>query len=64
MNLGEFRKQTAHMPDDIDLMMAEVETGFKYSPVESATIQEINFSEEPDGSGESAKETVLILDGI
>ncbi|TDQ12191.1 hypothetical protein [Pedobacter metabolipauper] len=64
MTLGEFKKKTEHLPDHIEMMMAEVETGFKYSPVESATVQDINFSEEPDGSGASAKETVLILDGI
>lgn len=62
MNLGEFRKLTAYLPDSIDLFIGERVTDFGYGLVNSATVKEIAMTEESDGTGEKAFETVLILD--
>lgn len=62
MTLGEFRKLTREMPDTIDLYVGERLTEFRYGLVNSATFKTIKFSEEPDGSGESAIDEVLVLE--
>lgn len=62
MNLGEFRKKTAHLSDNVDLFMGERLTDFRYGLVNSATFKEINMTEEPDGSGESATQEVIVLE--
>lgn len=62
MNLGEFRKQTAHLADHTDIFIGERLTEFKYGLVNSATFKTITFSEDTDGEGESATDDVLVLE--
>lgn len=62
MTLGEFRKQTAHLSDSTDIYMGERLTEFTYGLVNSVTFKTISLTEEPDGSGESATDDVLVLE--
>ena len=62
MNLKEFRERTKNMPDNTDIYIGERLTEFKYGFVNSATFKTINMTEEPNGSGESATEDVLVLE--
>jgi len=62
MNLKEFRERTKNMPDNTDIYIGERLTEFKYGLVNSAAFKTISMTEEPDGSGESAKDDVLILE--
>lgn len=50
------------MPDTIDLYMGERLTDFRYGLVNSATLKTISFSEEPDRSGESTTDEVIVLE--
>jgi hypothetical protein len=62
MTLGEFRKQTAKMPDHLDLFMDErlTDTDFKYGLVNSIERKEIEFSE-GYGGGPTANVEVIVL---
>lgn len=61
MTLGQFRKLTKDMPDELDLFVAERRTEFAFGLVNSAYIKEIGFSEEPEDKP-IAHEEVLVLD--
>lgn len=53
-------------PDDMEVLFAEIETGFKYAPVNSVRLQTIRFAEDPDADadyeGPEAFEDCIILD--
>lgn len=61
MTLKEFREKTKHLPENLELFMAERKTEFTYGLVNSAYVKEINFKEDPDGEV-LATDKVLILD--
>jgi hypothetical protein len=61
MNAGKLKQLLAPIPDEMDVYIAEVETGFKYAPVEEVRQEEINFMEEPGGKV-LATEKVVIID--
>lgn len=63
MTLGQFRKLTENMPDNLDLFVAERRTEFSFGLVNSAYVKEIGFAEDP--MGETIAELnmeVLVLD--
>lgn len=61
MTLGQFRKITKGMPDNLELFVTERRTEFAFGLVNSAYIKEIGFSEDPEDEP-IAHEEVLILD--
>ena len=61
MNIKELKEKIAHLPDNMEVFIAERKTEFTYGLVNSAVVKTINMKEEPDGEV-LAKDTVLILD--
>jgi hypothetical protein len=61
MTLGEFRRKTEDLPDGIELFMDDRKTEFRYELVNSIMVKDIKMTEDPDGGGASAIETVLVL---
>ena len=60
MNIKALKKAIEHLPDHMDVFVGERLTEFKYGLVNSTTVKEINFMEEPDGEP-MATDTVFIL---
>lgn len=60
MTLGEFRKQTADYPGNIDLFIDERLSEFKYGLVNSIEKKKITFSEQ-DGGHQKARVEVIVL---
>jgi len=59
MKLRDLKALPASM-DDLEIFMAERKTEFTYGFVNSATVKEINFTEEPGGEV-LAREKVLVI---
>jgi hypothetical protein len=49
-------------PDDMDVFLAERKTEFAFGLVNTVSIREINFKEEPDDEKVLAKAKVVVLD--
>lgn len=66
MTKDELIKKLEPFPGDMDVMFAEIETGFKYVPVNSVRRQTLRFTEDPDADadyeGPEAFEDCIILD--
>lgn len=64
MTLGQFRKQTAKMPDDLELFIERNlhvdPTDFPIAPVDEIEKKEVPFREEPDGP-ELTRYQVLVI---
>lgn len=60
MTLKVFREKTADFPETMEIFVGERLTEFTYGLVNSVSIKEINFSEEPDGEVIS-REKVIVL---
>lgn len=60
MKLRDLKALPASM-DNLEIFIAERKTEFTYGLVNSATVKEINFSEEVDGEV-LAREKVLVID--
>jgi len=60
MTLGEFRKQTKDLPDNLEMFMDERLTEFKYGLVNTVQVKEINFMEEPNGEVLSTDKVLAI----
>lgn len=45
MTLGEFREKTAHLPDNIDIMIYQDDDEFSYSPAEKAEVENVTFKD-------------------
>jgi hypothetical protein len=63
MTVAQLRQHLAMYPDNMEVFFAEIETGFKYAPVEEIYEKDLNCMEDPDGSV-FATDKVLILDSI
>lgn len=60
MTVKELKQAIADLPDQMDVFLEEMETGFQFGLVNSAVVQEINFKEDPYGEILS-REKVLVL---
>lgn len=60
MTLGEFRRKTADLPDNLDLYIGERLTDFKYGYVNTVEKKMITFSEEPDSKPLSKVEVIIL----
>ena len=61
MNVKQLKEAIKGLPDHLDVHLAETKTDFAYGLLNSVKVQEINFSEEPNGEVLS-KNKVVILD--
>lgn len=61
MTVKQLREELSKYPDNMDVFMAERKTEFTYGLVNSARMDRISFSEEPD-SKPLATEEVVVLD--
>ena len=62
MNIKQLKEKIANLPDDMEVFVSERVTEFAYGLVNSATVKEINFSEdESPASKVLAMDVVLIL---
>lgn len=59
MTLGEFRKETADLPDNLELFVDERKTEERYGLVNSTYLKKINMM---DGESLKAPLQVLIID--
>lgn len=46
MDLGEFRKLTAHLPDLIDLMLVKTDDEYHFGMVQSVKVKGVKFTSE------------------
>lgn len=60
MKVGQLKKQLEQFPDDMDVFIDERTTEFTYGLLNTVTMQEIPFMEEPGGKV-MGKDTVVIL---
>lgn len=63
MTVKELKSKLEHLPESMEVFIAEIETGFQYNLLNEVVLREINFSEEPDGRSLS-KDTVVVLEAI
>lgn len=49
MTLGYFRKNTSHLPDNLDLMFEQTNDEFRFSMVNEASVESVEFKEDPQG---------------
>lgn len=61
MNVKQLKEAIKDLPDHLDVFVAERKTEFAYGLVNTTTVREINFMEEPDGEVLS-RDKVLVLD--
>jgi hypothetical protein len=61
MTIKELKEKLADLPDTMDVFIAPRVTDFAYGLVNSAYVEEINFSEEPGGKS-LGSDKVFILD--
>jgi hypothetical protein len=61
MTIKQLKEKIANLPDNMDVFVSERKTEFAYGLVNSASVKQINFMEEPNGEI-LAEEDVLVLD--
>lgn len=62
MTVNQLIAKLQTLPGNMSVFVAERRTDFAFGLVNSVRMSAIQMSENPDGTGESAKETVIILD--
>lgn len=60
MTVKELKAKLDQYPDEIEVFIVEVDTGFKYNPVEQVRAEKINFQEEPGGKTLASSKVVVI----
>lgn len=61
MTLGEFRRKTKHLPDNIDMMMDQYTDDGRYGMVENFEVKPVTFGDEGIPKREWAVENCLVL---
>lgn len=61
MTIAQLKHKIADLPDNMDVFIEELETGFHYGLVNSAQVKEIDFYESPEDEEPLGRDKVLIL---
>lgn len=61
MTVGQLIERLQQYPKNMDVFIELTNDDFTYSLVDSVREEVVTFSEEPDGSGESCKDEVVII---
>jgi hypothetical protein len=61
MNAGKLKTALQDIPDEMEVYIAEIDSEFKYAPVEQVRKQMLDFRESPAGSI-LASEIVVVID--
>lgn len=64
MTIAQLKKRIEHLPDNMDVFVAERETGFTYGLVNSAEVKKIKFYEQPEDETPLSEDEVFILSEV
>ena len=64
MTIAQLKQKIADLPDNMDVFIEEMETGFQYGLVNSAQVKEINFYEQPEDETPLSRAKVFILSEV